>query len=296
MRDLSEQTLTDAALDRLRDCGNPRLQQVMSSLIRHLHAFVRDVELTEGEWLAAIEFLTETGKTCDDKRQEFILLSDTLGVSMLVDAINHRVAEGATANTVLGPFFLQGAPEFANGDDLAPRMSGEPVFVSGRVLTTNGQPIVGAEVDVWQTDADGLYDVQLPGVEGPLLRGKFRSSADGRFWFRTIKPVSYPIPTDGPVGRMLRKLGRHPYRPAHIHFKISAPDFQSVVTHLFVEGDEYLDSDAVFGVKDSLVVPFVSHAAGIAPDGTQMDDRFYTIQYDFVLTNAERSQVEAAFP
>jgi hydroxyquinol 1,2-dioxygenase len=270
----------------LRDCGNPRLQQVMVSLIRHLHAFVRDVELTEAEWLNAIQFLTETGQTCDDKRQEFILLSDTLGVSMLVDAINHRVAEGATANTVLGPFFLPGAPTFANGEDLAPRLSGEPVFVSGRVLTTSGEPIAAAAVDVWQTDADGLYDVQLPDVEGPLLRGTFCSAADGRFWFRTIKPVSYPIPTDGPVGQMLRRLGRHPYRPAHIHFKISAPGFQSVVTHLFVDGDEYLDSDAVFGVKESLIVPFAQHAAGTAPDGTPMKQPFYTVQYDFVLTNA----------
>jgi len=283
MRDLSESTLTAAVLERLVDCRDPRFQQVMSSLIRHLHAFVRETELTEAEWLTAIQFLTATGQRCDDKRQEFILLSDTLGVSMLVDAINHRMPEGATESTVLGPFFVQGAPSLPNGADLAPGIAGEPVFVSGSVRTPDGDPIAGATVDVWQTDAEGNYDVQMKELDGLRLRAQFQSGSDGRFSFRTVKPSSYPIPTDGPVGQMLARMGRHPYRPAHIHFKISAPQHQTVVTHIFVEGDAYLDSDAVFGVKDSLVAPFVRHPPGVAPDGSRLQEPFYTLEYDFGL-------------
>lgn len=286
MRDITEANLTDAVLARLGGSTNPRFQQVMTSLLRHLHAFVREVELTEAEWFTGIQFLTAVGQKCDAKRQEFILLSDTLGVSMLVDAINHRKSPGATESTVLGPFYVPGAPDLPNGANLAAGLPGEPTLFSGRVLTADGQPIVGALIDMWQADAEGFYDVQRPDLDGVRLRGKFHTDTQGRFWFWTVKPTSYPVPTDGPVGQMLLSMGRHPYRPAHIHTIVSAPGFEPVTTHVFAAGDRYLDSDAVFGVKDSLVVDFVWHEPGIAPDGTKMDRPYYTMQYDFALQAA----------
>jgi hydroxyquinol 1,2-dioxygenase len=279
--------ITLQAMERTPD---PRLRSVMAALTRHLHAFVREVELTEAEWMAGIEFLTATGQMCDDKRQEFILLSDTLGVSMLVDAINHAKPKGATETTVLGPFFVPGAPALANGADIAQGTSGsepgEPTFVSGSVRDTAGKPIAGATIDVWQTDGEGFYDVQRPERGEMRVRGTFISDAQGHFSFRTVKPVSYPIPTDGPVGRMLMRLGRHPYRPAHIHFILSAPGHERVVTHLFAAGDPYLHSDTVFGVKPSLVVQLAEHPPGAAPDGSTVARPFHTLDYDFVLTPA----------
>ena len=244
---------------------------------------MREVELTEAEWFAGIQFLTAVGQKCDEKRQEFILLSDTLGVSMLVDVINHRKPAGATESTVLGPFYVPGAPELPNGANLAEGMPGGPALFSGRVLTVDGTPIAGAQLDVWQADTEGFYDVQRPKLNGMRLRGKFHTDAQGRFWFWTVRPTEYPIPTDGPVGQMLLKMGRHPYRPAHIHTIVSASGYETVTTHVFVEGDQYLDSDAVFGVKDSLVVPIVGHDPGTAPDGTKMDQAYFTVQYDFGL-------------
>jgi hydroxyquinol 1,2-dioxygenase len=286
MRNLTEANLTNAVLTKLTGATNPRFQQVMSSLIHHLHAFIREVELTEAEWFAGIQFLTATGQKCDEKRQEFILLSDTLGISMLVDAINHRKPTGTTESTVLGPFYVPGAPELRNGANLAAGLPGDPTLFSGQVLTVDGRSIPGAQLDVWQADAEGFYDVQRPNLNGMRLRGKFRTDAQGRFWFWTVKPTEYPIPTDGPVGQMLLKMGRHPYRPAHIHTLVSAPGYEPVTTHVFVEGDRYLDSDAVFGVKDSLVVDFVRHEPGTAPDGTKMDRPYFTVQYDFGLQTA----------
>jgi hydroxyquinol 1,2-dioxygenase len=283
MSTMTASTLTDAVLARLTNASDPRFKQVMTSLIRHLHAFVREVELTEEEWSSAIQFLTATGQKCDDKRQEFILLSDTLGVSMLVDMLNHRASAGATESTVLGPFYVNGAPELPNGANLGAGLPGDPTLFSGRVLTNTGQPIAGAQLDVWQADAEGLYDVQRPNLSHPQLRAKFHTDAQGRFWFWTVRPTEYPVPTDGPVGRMLLKMGRHPYRPAHIHAIVSAPGYQSVTTHVFVKGDRYLDSDAVFGVKDSLLVDFVRHEPGTAPDGTAMHRPYFTAQYDFGL-------------
>jgi hydroxyquinol 1,2-dioxygenase len=255
----------------------------MTSLIRHLHAFVRETGLTEEEWAAGIRFLTATGQQCDDKRQEFILLSDTLGVSMLVDAINHRQPGGATETTVLGPFYVAGAKPMPMWGDIAADVKGEPAYISGRVLDVEGKPIAGATLDVWQTDGEGVYDVQRPGGKASYARGKFSTDADGRYGIRTVKPVSYPIPADGPVGKMLLGMGRHPYRPAHVHAIVSAPGYEQVATHLFVEGDAYLDSDAVFGVKRSLVVPFSPHPAGATPDGTASDTPFCTAEYDFRL-------------
>src|SRR5262245_49794427 len=285
MRNLTESNLTEAVLAKLEGAADPRFQQVMTSLIRHLHAFVREVELTEAEWFAGIQFLTATGQKCDDKRQEYILLSDTLGVSMLVDAINHRKPGGATESTVLGPFYVAGAPEMASGSNIAEGVPGEPTYFSGRVLTPEGKPIAGATLDLWSTDGEGWYDVQREG-KGMRARAKIKTDAEGRYAFWTIKPVSYPIPTDGPVGKMLLKMGRHPYRPAHTHMIVSAPGYEAVTTHLFVEGDRYLESDAVFGVKNSLVAEFARHEPGVAPDGKRLDRPYYTVRYDFGLKPA----------
>ena len=283
MSNLTEQNLVDAVLKKLEGAKDPRFKQVMTSLIRHLHAFVRETELTEAEWFAGIQFLTATGQKCDGKRQEYILLSDTLGVSMLVDAINHRKPGGATETTVLGPFYVPGAKNMPMWADIAQEAPGEPAYVFGRVLDVGGKLIGGATIDIWQTDGEGFYDVQRPGGNESYARGKFTTAADGRYGFRTVKPVSYPVPTDGPVGKMLLGMGRHPYRPAHVHAIISAPDYEKVATHLFVKGDAYLDSDAVFGVKQSLVVDFKPHSAGQTPDGGRSTAPFCTAEYDFKL-------------
>jgi protocatechuate 3,4-dioxygenase beta subunit len=286
MRNLTEATVTDAVLATLAGAPDPRLREVAASLVRHLHAFVREVEPTEAEWLAGIGFLTTVGQMCDARRQEFILLSDTLGVSILVDAINHRKPGGATESSVLGPFYREGAPELPSGGNLAAATPGEPVLVSGRVTAPDGTPIAGALLDVWQTSPDGLYDVQDPSLPGMNLRGRFRTDAAGRYNFRTVKPTSYPIPDDGPVGQMLRALGRHSYRPAHIHFIVSAVGYEPVTTMLFVEGDRYLDSDAVFGVKGSLVVNFVRHDSTAEAAARGVPAPFHSVAYDFVLTPA----------
>ena len=236
--------------------GTPddRLRQVMQSLVLHLHAFVKDVELTEDEWATAITYLTRTGHMSDDVRQEFILLSDVLGVSMLVETINHRSGGASTEQTVLGPFHMVESPPRELGDDINLEEKGEPCRVEGRVTGVDGEPVPGASVDVWQANAEGFYDVQQPGVQPERnLRGLFTADADGRFWFRSIVPKSYPIPADGPVGELLSRTARHPYRPAHLHFLVSARGYLPVTTHAFIAGSPYLDSDAVFGVKESLV-------------------------------------------
>ena len=280
---MTEQELTDRVLARIAGASDPRFRDVMLSLVKHLHGFIREVALTQAEWRTAIDFLTDTGQKCDDKRQEFILLSDTLGVSMLVDAVNHRDQQGATESTVLGPFYVEGAPPMPDGANIAEGEPGVPTFVSGRVTDVDGKPIAGAWLDVWQTDAEGFYDVQRPERGDMRLRGKFQTNAAGRYRFCTVKPVSYPIPTDGPVGRMLDKLGRHPYRPAHLHMIVSAARHVPVATHVFVAGDPYIDSDAVFGVKPSLIVDFVERPAGTARDGAVLDVPYCDIHFDFVL-------------
>ena len=286
MRNMNEQNLTEAVIARYASCKDERFKQIMASLVRHVHDFVREVELTEAEWFEGIQFLTATGKKCDEKRQEFILLSDTLGVSMLVDAINHRMPGGATESTVFGPFYVHGAPELPLGANIAGNAPGDATFVSGRVLDTDGRPIANALLDVWQTDSEGFYDVQRPDHSELNLRGKFRTDSQGRYHFRTVRPVSYPVPTDGPVGKMLLKAGRHPYRPAHIHFIVSAPGFEPVTTHVFADGDPYLDSDVVFGVKNSLVVEFKRHDSAAEAQSRGLPAPFYTADYEFGLKRA----------
>jgi protocatechuate 3,4-dioxygenase beta subunit len=283
MSNNTEEQITRNVLDSIANTPNPRLKEVMTSLITHLHAFIREVEPTQEEWGLGIQFLTRTGQMCDDKRQEFILLSDTLGVSMLVDAINHRVADGATESTVFGPFYREGAAELPLGANISQDGHGEPAVISGRVLATDGTPIANALLDVWETNENGLYEQQDPDQPDMNLRGKFRTDSKGRFWFVAIKPVSYSIPDDGPVGQMLRAVARHPFRPAHIHLLISAEGFAPLTTHLFVSGDPYLDSDAVFGTKDSLVVDFIRHDSPEEAERYQISAPFYTVEYDFAL-------------
>lgn len=284
MRDLDEATITAAVLQRMEQGGTKRARQISQALVRHLHAFVREVEPSQAEWAAAIDFLTRTGQTCTDTRQEFILLSDVLGVSMLVDAINHRLPGGATETTVLGPFFVENAPVFAAGEDISAGLEGQKLLVEGSVRALDGTPLAGAVVECWQTDGAGHYDVQGPkGLDALAGRGRLHTDAEGRFWFRTVIPASYPIPDDGPVGAMLGAQGRHAYRPAHVHFMVSHPGCETLVTHLFLAGDPYLDSDVVFGVKDSLICALEQQPAGVTARGNRVEAPIAALRYDFVL-------------
>lgn len=287
MRNFDEKSITDAVVDRFSDTPDPRIKQVCTSLVKHLHDFVRDVRPSEEEWAYAIDFLTRTGKICDGNRQEFILLSDTLGVSMLVDAVNNPTKGAVTPSTVLGPFYVQNPPKFPLGANIAGEMRGMPAYVSGSVRSEDGSPLGNAVIDVWHSDDDGFYDVQqMEKLGGAAGRGRFHADSEGKFWFWSIKPTCYPVPTDGPVGEMLNAQGRHPWRPAHLHFMIEAPGHRRLVTHIFDRADKYLDSDAVFGVKDELVRDYVEHPAGVAPDGSRREHPFATIAYDFVLAKA----------
>ena len=286
MRNITEHNITQAVLARFENCADPRLKEVLSSLVTHLHAFVRETKLTEAEWMQGIEFLTATGHITTDKRQEFILLSDTLGVSMLTVAQNHSKPPMVTEATVFGPFHVAGAPVFENGEDLSGGAPGEPLFVECTVRDIQGRAVAGATVDVWQSDDDGFYDVQLEGLEGHRARGVLKTDSRGRFSFRSILPVAYPIPTDGPVGAMLVATGRHPWRPAHVHFMIQAEGCETLITHVFRAGDPYLDSDVVFGVRASLVAEFKAHEAGTGPNAAAEAARYHTLGFDFVLSPA----------
>jgi protocatechuate 3,4-dioxygenase beta subunit len=283
----TEEDATDVVLARLGADINPRLREVMTSVISHVHAVVREVEPTQEEWMAAIQFLTATGQFSDDVRQEYILLSDTLGVSMLVDSINNRKSAGGTESTVLGPFYASGSPVRQLGDNIAAQDGGQPCYVSGRVLDPDGKPLAEARLDVWQSNDEGFYHVQQPDKQpAGNLRGIFTTDEQGRYFFRSIVPSSYAVPNDGPVGKLLRAQGRHPWRPAHIHFIVAAPGHKTLTTHLFVEGDAYLDSDTVFGVKDSLIVDFkpVDDPTEAANKG--FSGPFREATYDFVLEPA----------
>lgn len=274
----TEDGSVEAVNARNAESMDPRLKEVMTSLVKHLHAFTKEVEITQDEWNLAIDFFTRTGHMCDEYRQEFILLSDIVGLSMLVDAINSRRPEGATENTVMGPFHIEGAPEYEMGANITLQGEGATCQFVGRVLDIEGNPIEGAKIDVWSDNEEGYYDVQQPDIQ-PLHnnRGVFRTGADGAYHFRGQKPVSYPIPDDGPVGQLLGHLGRHPNRPAHMHFIVSADRFDRVVTHTFVDDDPYLTSDAVFGVKESLIAQF---------EPVENGETEFRSRFDFVLNPA----------
>jgi hydroxyquinol 1,2-dioxygenase len=283
MRDFNETNITQAVIERFANTPDARLKQLVARLVAYLHDYVREVEPTFPEWLAAIEFLTRTGQTCSATRQEFILLSDTLGVSMLVDAINHRMPAGATETTVLGPFHVAGAPLVESGADISFGAAGEPLFIEGRVSASAGTPLAGALVDIWHSDQDGFYDVQRPELDHAASRARIRTAADGRFHLRTIMPAAYPIPDDGPVGDMLRAGKRHPWRPAHVHFMIAQPGYETLVTHIFASDSDYLDTDAVFGVKNSLIREFTRQQSGTMPDGTPVSGPWRHLQFEFGL-------------
>ncbi len=272
MRNLNQDTITQAVIARLASTPDPRLKEIMTSLVQHLHAFAREVKLTEAEWMQGIEFLTATGQMCSDKRQEFILLSDTLGLSMLTVAMNNDKPLGCTEPTVFGPFFLEDAPRYELGADVANGARGEPCMVRGTVKSLDGTPIPNALINVWQADADGQYDVQYAHLAHPQARGILNADAGGNFYFKTILAEAYPIPSDGPVGQMLAATQNHPWRPAHLHFMIEAAGYERLITHVFRDHDPYLDSDVVFGVRSSLIADWVK-----LPDGS------HSLEFNFVL-------------
>ncbi|OZI59459.1 intradiol ring-cleavage dioxygenase [Bordetella genomosp. 11] len=272
MRNLNHETITEAVLESQGQTANPRMKQIMDSLVRHLHDFAREVRLTEDEWFKGIAFLTRCGHITDDKRQEFILLSDVLGLSMLTVAMNNDKPAQCTESTVFGPFHVQGAPKYELGADIANGARGIPCLVRGTVRGPDGSPVPNARMDVWQSDQDGRYDVQYADIDHAQARGVLHADAQGRYHFRSILAVPYAIPHDGPVGELLDATGRHPWRPAHLHFMIEAPGYETLITHVFRGDDAYLDSDAVFGVRQSLIADWKAQA-----DGT------YLVEYDFVL-------------
>lgn len=276
MRNLDQNTITEAVLARHANTENPRLKTIISSLVTHLHAFAREVELTEDEWFKGIEFLTRCGHITDDKRQEFILLSDLLGLSMLTVAMNNDKPAGCTEATVLGPFHVEDAPHYALGADIANGARGIPCVVRGTVCGIDGKAVPNAHIDVWQSDAEGLYDVQHADIDHAQGRGILTADREGRYHFRSILAVPYAVPNDGPVGELLKAVGRHPWRPAHLHFLIKADGYETLITHVFRSDDPYLDSDAVFGVRQSLIADWKPQA-----DGS------YLVEYDFVLNPAK---------
>jgi hydroxyquinol 1,2-dioxygenase len=278
--------ITAAAVASFEGCGDERRRELMQSLVRHLHAFATEVGLTQEEWEAAVRTLTATGHITDERRQEFILWSDSLGLSMLVDALANPLPEGATESTVLGPFYVPGAPEREYGESMIGEPAGTPAWVHGRVLDTSGAPIAGAELDVWQNGDDRLYAVQRPEAPEDHLRGRYRTREDGSYAFLAVRPVPYPIPYDGPVGAMLTATGRHPWRPAHIHMIVRAPGYRPVTTHIFDRESEYLDSDAVFAVKPSLMRDFVVRSPDDPERPEGVDGEWVSVENDIVLAPA----------
>ncbi|MFW7348381.1 MAG: dioxygenase [Pigmentiphaga sp.] len=284
--------LTARVIESMADTRDPRFKEVMSCLVRKLHEFIREVDLTPQEWIAGIEFLTATGKMCDSKRQEFILLSDTLGASMMVVMLDQARAERrnegsrqatvATEATVQGPYYWEGAPELPLGSNIAEGVIGEPAYYSGKVTDTQGRPLAGALLDVWSGDGEGNYDMQVEGAE-MAARARLRTDSEGRYSFWSIRPSFYPIPMDGPVGKMINHMGRDPNRPGHIHMMVSAPGHERVTTHLFVANSPYIDTDIVFGVRDSLIIEYQRHEPGVTPDGQTMKSSYWSASYDFCL-------------
>jgi protocatechuate 3,4-dioxygenase beta subunit len=286
MPQFNETDLTAAVVNSFESTPNPRAKFLLQELVKSLHDYVRKTDLTFEEWEYAIDFLTRTGQKCTPIRQEFILLSDVLGVSMLVDAVNHRDREGATQTTVLGPFYVGEHKVTAHGTDISPNnQTGERMFVQSRVTDLKGKPLANVPVDVWHADDDGFYDSQKPNYDevGASARARFITDDDGRFFFRTILPCSYPIPTDGPVGEMIVQTNRHPMRPAHVHFLVNAKGYEPLITHVFIGGDKYLDSDVVFGVKDDLIAKVEPRTDSAMPDGTKTSGRWHLMTYEFHL-------------
>ncbi|MCW8378725.1 intradiol ring-cleavage dioxygenase [Streptomyces justiciae] len=287
----TEDKSAELVVESVGAATDPRLREVLSSLVRHLHAFVKDVQLTNEEWETAIGFLTETGQMCDDVRQEFILLSDVLGVSMLVETINNRSLELATESTVLGPFHMVESPPRESGDRIALDGKGEPCLVTGRVTDEHGTPLANATVDVWQANDEGFYDVQQPDIQPERnLRGLFTTDDNGEFWFRSIVPRYYPVPVDGPVGRLLKATHRHPNRPAHVHFLVTAEGHRPLVTHLFVKDCPYLGSDVVFGVKESLVRDFGEVDDPVRAAEVGFDNPYRAVHFDVTLLAEARAE------
>jgi catechol 1,2-dioxygenase len=285
IRYFTEEHSEDVVIGRSGPNANPRVKQIVDSVVRHLHAVVKETEPTLDEWMQAIQFLTKTGQMCTDWRQEFILLSDTLGVSMLVETINNRKPAGETESTVLGPFHVANAPRYENGANICLDGKGEPLYVSGRVLDVEGHPIADAMLDVWQANEDGFYDVQQKGIQPDNnLRGVFHTDKDGRYFFRSAYPRYYPIPDDGTVGAMLKALDRQPNRPAHIHFIVSAPGFKPVTTHIFTPDCRWLRHDAVFGVKESLIADFRKSNDKTRAKELGLSCPFWEVAWDFVLS------------
>ena len=277
-----EQAVTDEVLASFAGAASPRYQEIMQALVRHLHAFAREVRLTQAEWETGIAFLTRAGHITTDKRQEFILLSDVLGLSMLTVAINAAASAGATESTVFGPFFVDESPEVPLGGDIARGAKGTPCYVAGTVRSVDGAPLPGARIDVWEADEDGFYDVQYEG-DYSAARGWLRTGEGGQYRFWSVRPAPYPIPDDGPVGDLLRAADRSPMRPAHLHFKVEAEGHRTLITHIFLAGGEHLANDAVFGVKESLIVDVAEHQPGTAPDGSRQDRPWTSIDFDLVL-------------
>lgn len=290
-----EQALVDSVVASFDGADSPRLRQIMQALTRHVHAFVREVRLTDEEWAAGIDFLTAVGHVTDDRRQEFILLSDVLGVSMQTVTVNNEAAGETTEATVLGPFFTEDSPEIPLAGDLALGAQGQPCWVEGSVRDTSGGPVPGARIEVWEADEDGLYDVQYDDARVAARAHLFSDDA-GCYRFWAITPTPYPIPSDGPVGRMLAAVGRSPMRASHLHFRVSAPGLRPLVTHLFVDGCDYLLSDSVFGVRESLVREFALQQPGTpTPDGRDLEERSWTrVAFDIVLAPADEESDEAA--
>ena len=281
----TEENSADVVIARIADSTDPRLAKVISTITRHMHAAVKEIEPTQEEWFQAIQFLTQTGHKSDDWRQEFILLSDIMGVSMLVDAINNRKPSGASESTVLGPFHVPDVPEKMMGDNICLDGKGHPMLIKGNISDTDGKPINQVKIDVWQTNDDGFYDVQQKGIQPDFnLRGVFRTGTTGKYHFWGAKPRFYPIPDDGPVGQLLAKLGRHPFRPAHLHYILEAKGFDTLVTHIFDPDDDYINSDAVFGVKESLMAKFdfIDDPKRISEENA--NGPFYEVIHDFVLS------------
>ncbi len=278
-------TITDQAVARWKTAHDPRLAQLMTSLVRHVHTFARENKLTQEEWMAGLQFLARVGQWTTDARGENILLSDVLGLSMLEVMLNGDLPKGATPHTVLGPFYVDDSPVLEAGGNMAEGVAGEPCYITGQVRNLRGEPVAGAKLDMWQADEEGIYEVQLSGKDGPYLRGIYHSGADGRYAVKTITPLGYAIPMDGPVGDLIRLTDISYFRPAHIHFILSAPGYQQIITHLFKRGTEYLENDVVFGVKEELVTDFTQHPAGVTPTGETSDVPFWVINYDFVLAD-----------